>query len=298
MAAAVLFRPSAKTWVRGPARLDGEMIAIEMREAYDPSTAPRLAVGLLAVRTPEDAVAFASRYGLLKLRGDEPLLGPQGLEWTRVTTDQEAMQFDKRWRVTQRRSPPELREPYATFEAAAKEMRSIVRFVLKARKAATGDQTARAWLEAKLNQLEPAVTAASEQLSGPEEKLFKQVERYHRRSVEAYATFLGSILLDSVLEREDARVRVGYTEPGQLRFLIVPETLLGFCYIDLAKSLGERDALEICPQCGRVFPVDDPRQKFCEPACAARSRFQRFEEKHRAKRRKKENSHGKKTRTR
>jgi hypothetical protein len=64
-------------------------------------------------------------------------------------------------------------------------------------------------------------------------------------------------------------------QPGHFRIGVLPETLLGFCYLTIAQAVAH-EPLARCPECQLFFVVDDGRQKFCTPTCANRARFQRW----------------------
>ena len=95
------------------------------------------------------------------------------------------------------------------------------------------------------------------------------------------------------------------TAPGGLRVGVLPDTLVGFCYLRVAYAIA-KEPIAVCDECNLPFVVDDKRQKFCEPACANRARFRRFKTNQTAKTTSKKKTtpkrnrsrHGKDTKTR
>ena len=72
---AVVARRLARPWLRGPAFKRRDSIVIEGQKAtqYEPMIeGRRIGVDLARVRTADDAVAFATRYGLLTNSGVGP----------------------------------------------------------------------------------------------------------------------------------------------------------------------------------------------------------------------------------
>jgi hypothetical protein len=65
-------------------------------------------------------------------------------------------------------------------------------------------------------------------------------------------------------------------KPGILRIGIVPQSLMDVCYLSIALALAEKEPLKVCPECARVFVVEDARQQFCTPVCGNRARLRRF----------------------
>src|SRR5262245_46600313 len=105
-------RPLAVPWWRGPARRDRDVIVVSRQHGawYYPLQEPRVGMELARVRTPDDAVAFASRFGLLEDAGR-----------TAVAGDSEA------------------RQSFVEFERAADDLRRIYRTLSDVRRGARGD---------------------------------------------------------------------------------------------------------------------------------------------------------------
>jgi hypothetical protein len=288
-----LLRPLSRRWLRGPAWQDGESIVLDCdrAEEYQPLAEPTVGLDLTSVRTPADAVAFATRFGLLRSSsaetiGDRPALA---------------------------------REPFVQFAEAASKLRDIVENALDVRDAVDGDADALARLRSNFVVPDDHNVIVSKQIfskknSNQVVRVVKQVVKAREilsrekrlvdaddRTILIHASDWSALGLSGGLI--DARPyvfdRAGTGEavpPGQLRVGILPETLLEVCYLTTALALAEKEPLEICPECRRVFIVEDGRQKFCTPTCASRARFRRFQEKQSSKR--KGARHGKATRPR
>lgn len=72
-------------------------------------------------------------------------------------------------------------------------------------------------------------------------------------------------------------VRVDSTG-GEMRVVHVPTSLLGLAYLQLARLIADDDMVRRCLECGRVFPVQDRRQRYCSERHASRARLRRFRE--------------------
>ncbi len=67
---------------------------------------------------------------------------------------------------------------------------------------------------------------------------------------------------------------------GEFRLAARPRDLLGYVYHELAMLIVNRAPLNVCAECGRVFPITDPRQKYCSSACGSHARYRRWRDKH------------------
>jgi len=76
---------------------------------------------------------------------------------------------------------------------------------------------------------------------------------------------------------EESCVRVD-ASGGGLRVVHVPTSLIGLVYLQLARLVAAEDMLRRCLECGRVFPVQDKRQRYCSERHASRARLRRFRE--------------------
>lgn len=75
----------------------------------------------------------------------------------------------------------------------------------------------------------------------------------------------------------ETTVRVDPTG-GTMRVVLVPRSLIGLAYLQLARLVTADDRVRRCLECGRVFPVQDRRQRFCSERHASRARLRRFRE--------------------
>jgi hypothetical protein len=259
----------ARPWFRGPAFQRGGLIVLDGKRAerYEPMQEPRIGVDLARVRTPSDAVTFVQRYGLLAssaglLEGD--------------------------------RLPIELSEPFANFERAAEDLREIARTILDVQKAINRDSAALARLRARFGPADPdaIVTVHGEggasrirasDWPGFTPDHFAAVDD---RTVVSRASDWAAWGLNDGLMQGDARpyvfdpVQLFPDDPasaaGKLRIGILPESLLGFCYLSIADAAASKEPLEACEECQLPFVVDDARQRFCSEKCASRARFRRW----------------------
>jgi hypothetical protein len=284
-----LLRPLARNWFRGPATRDRDVIVMDGRrghaESYEPMLEPRVGLELARVRTPDDAVRFVTRFGVL---GGRSITRPPVL--------------DDPW-------PAEYRQPFTDFERAAEDLRQILRTVQDVRKATEGDQTALARIKQHFGPPEPDSDLSITSAAGT---VIWKARDWH--SPEYFTRDDRAILIDASdwaatglmqgLNDSDARPYVfepaqlfpgSKIKPGGLRTGILTETLLGFCYLSVAQVIAS-EPLATCDECNRAFIVDDKRQRFCEAACANRARFRRFKNKQSST--KKRGRHGKTTRTR
>jgi hypothetical protein len=259
-----LLRPLARAWFRGPAVRVRDAIVMDGRRAerYEPLTEPRIGVELARVRTPDEAVSFVARFGMLNSKS--------------LVLDGEPC-------------PVEIRQPFAEFERPAEDLRRILRTVLDVRKAAAGDQVALARVRRDFGPLDPDYDQRIETAAGT---IFRKARDLYPadyftqddRTILIKASDWAALGLSNGLLQSQARPYVfepaqlfpdARIAPGGLRVGVLPETLLGFCYLTVASMIAS-EPIAICDECNRVYVVNDKRQRFCEPACANRARFQRF----------------------
>ena len=250
-----------RRWLRGPARLEGDTIVVDYARgtAWDPLSEPALGRELARVRTPDDAVAFAERFGLLRD-------GAEGID----------------------RFPEALlpgREPFQVFAEAAESLRSITRTVLDVRSAVEGDAEALLRLAARFftSEAEPEPHPGIPDWDPPPQRIRATDDRSLLIHASHWSGWQLSIALkDTRAFIYDRAERGESVSPGHLRVGILPRTLLDACYLTLAVSLADKDPLSICMECERLFVVEDARQKFCTPKCANRSRFRKHDQKRKA----------------
>jgi len=219
---------------------------VERGSTYDPLREPKVGLELTKVRTPQDAVEFVERFGLPNIEDVETI------------------------------KAREVRQPFAEIEQLATELRDIVRTAADLRAGVKGDTTAVGRLRTSL--LERVRHAAGRRL---EDKATRMVRALSDREIllesgEHVATSLEVGLQGASPMVLDRAWQGEAVEPGRLRIALYPMSLAGFCHLTVALALAEREALEICPECDVGFVIEDGRQKFCSPRCAARARFKRF----------------------
>jgi hypothetical protein len=271
-----LLKALARPWYRGRAKRDGQMIVLERPEPYEPRTEARIGFELARIRTPDDAVSFVSKFGLLGTRacsmsGDWPTPDP-----------------------TASRLPSGLtaREPFTVFERAAEDLHKIVRTVLDVRKGANGDVAVLEQLRRDFGAKNPDATLTMTTVEGrrtmkardllpPEDFAPVDDRTVLTRASDWAAWGLNAGLLSAnawPYVFEPAQLFQGaHHQVGHLLVGVLPETLLGFCYLTVAQALAN-EPIARCAECQRVFVVDDGRQIFCLPTCASRARFRRFTE--------------------
>lgn len=286
-----LLRPIAYGWFRGPAKRESDLIVLDGARAewYEPMLEPRVGIELSRVRSPDDAVAFATRFGLLNQ--------PRGI-------------------LPGETCPAVVRQSFADFERAAENLRRILRIVHDVRAATRGDGDALARVRLDFPPTDPDADLRFTTATGveiikardfyrvfPHPELFATDDRTILLRASAWAASLLSNGLVSARPYVFDPAQLFPTSrvaPGELRIGIIGESLLEFCYLTIAQTLTS-EPLAVCGECGRVFVVDDKRQKFCEPACAGRARLRRFKNNQIAKSetaKTKKGFHEKKARTR
>jgi hypothetical protein len=224
------------------------------------------------VRTPDQAVMFAKRYGLLRSTPYDPHHWSAGREGRHFGPDEE-------------------REPFEIFERHAEDLRQILRTVLDVRKASGGDKDALTRLRERFVRADGEILrypARHVPRSAPKsdvgvlriamdwagDGLRAGMNMYDRVSVLIFDPSSPPGEYDAQTEESEDNTR--YASTGQIEVAAFASSLLGFCYLNVAQELATQVRLEVCPECARVFVVEDSRQRFCEPACANRARFRRF----------------------
>jgi hypothetical protein len=241
-----LLKPLTRPTLRGSARREGEWIVFTCVgvDSTGLDAASRVGVDLARVQTPDQAVAFVQRYGPLRSWPDS--LSRWFPETIRAT-------------ITLGRAV-EIREPLQDVLQAAQQLKDFAYAAIDAKKASKGDLAARERITrhatASCGWGSPAITG----------------------SCEAWVSLgLARELSDHL---RGARTHVESVAPGQFQLRLLSDTLLGFCWANIAQVFAAKEPLGICTECARVFVVEDGRQKFCEPKCATRARFRRFKERH------------------
>lgn len=266
-----LLRPLARQWVRGPATRDRDQIVIDARRA--------------------------ERYDPLALKD-------VGIALARVRTPDEAVTFAEAFGLlTVPRAllegepiPSTLQEPFVNFERAAEDLRRILRTTVDVRKAVKGDREA---LERIRQDFD-----TREESKRDDRSILIAANDWAALGLMGGMPGVRPYVYEPAQLFPDRR-----TDPGQIRIGLLAETLRDHCHVSVAQVLAS-EPLKTCEECGRVFIVEDGRQRFCEPTCASRARFRRFKtrrddnantgDQFKPKRHKRARTlrHGKKTRTR
>ena len=242
-----LLKPLTRPTLRGSARREGEWIVFTCAgvDSTGLDAASRVGVDLARVQTPDQAVAFVQRYGPLRS-------WPDSLSSSRFTETIRA--------TTTLKKTVEIREPLQDVLQAAQQLKDFAYARIDAKKASEGDVAAREritrYAKACCGWGSPAISISSEAW---------------------VSEWLASELSDHL---RGARTHVESVAPGQFQLRLLSDTLLGFCWANIAQVFAAKEPLGICAECARVFVVEDGRQKFCEPKCATRARFRRFKERH------------------
>ena len=243
--------PDALTSFRGPAWIDGGDIVMDRKRAtkYNPTREPKVGLELTKVRTPQDAVKFVELYGLPNIDDDAIWL------------------------------PDEVRQPFREIEKLASRLRSIVEDAVDVRAGVNGDAAAVERLRSRLLERMFPGGKVPKRLAASAAYIRRELVSDRRVLLEAsegIATELEFGLQGAFPVIMDRAFQGEPIEPGRLRISLCPKNLAGFCFLTFALALAEKEPLGVCPECGSAFVIEDGRQKFCSPQCAARTRFKRF----------------------
>lgn len=252
-------RPLARRlWLRGPAWLEGEHIVTDPSRAtpYQPLADASVGIELARVMTAADAVAFATRFGLLVSTPDASDSPPA--RDSRRSEGTGGAHLRATWVLD-----PRARETVSSFLTVAEDLRSIIQTAQDVRAATDGAGDAIARLRAQFDTPMSAdgrsvLIAASDWVAW-------------RVSVGLAAAV--PYVYDRCHEGEVA-------QPGQWGLGIMSATLKEVCYFKTAMRLIEGEPVGVCAECRRVFVVRDGRQRFCSPAHASKFRFRTFKERH------------------
>ena len=255
----------SRPWLRGPAWIDGDSIVMDCAQAtaYQPLADLKLGLKLARVHTPEDAVVFVRNFGLLR---SSPDLSRRRHEWPKG-------------RPPRQNSPSTASEPVTDFLHAARELHEIVEMMIDVRKAAGGDEVS---ME-KLRQFCGFTDTDDRTLL---------IHCSHTRATQLNDGLLAAKSAPFVYDRAQIGEPVN---PGTLRLGVLPDTLLGVCFLTVALALADKEPVAICQEatCCRPFFVTDGRQKFCTAACSNRSRYRVYKANHPHPRKTKGTRHGK-----
>ena len=228
-------RTHPREWLRGPAvYADGWLTLDRDRaESYQPMSENDLVFDLANIRSPDDAVAFIRRRGLL-WRGD-----PEG----------------------------ELRERFVEWEEVSRTLYGLLMLVNTLRQAEEGDQEALADLRGRW---EPVIAPAFEAPAKDDAELLIQAG--------VFVAWMVSDGLDGAEQRLECAATWGSGtdggpgRPSHFGLSIQAQHLVHYAYHELALLLSDRAPLRECSACGRIFEVEDPRQRYCSRSCSGRAR--------------------------
>jgi len=243
---ATLLRPLAFPRLVGVARRDGESIVFRCMNIDSKGLDAESSVGFefANVRTAEQLLAFVAKHG--------PLLPlPPGL----VLSEGTARGF------TELKPPINVRESVNELLAEAAELSALLHASLDARRAEAGDDQAGRRLTRFCETRHLDDWAVGEGLES-------RALLVSHHCAGAFAEHL-----------RGARAFVQVAGSGRFEIRLVADSLLGSCYVNVARALAEKLPIAVCKGCERVFVVGDSRQAFCEPRCAGRQRAKRFQEK-------------------
>ena len=238
--------------------------------SYQPLTEPMIGIELANVKTPNDAVAFVRRFGLLKK--------------SELLNDATSVKYDA-----------QRGELFTDFQDTAKNLYYILILTLEVRRGNQGDADAISRLRqhmvipedeeiSRWSMGKKEVLGMARDLYSPEERF----EGLDNRTLLMEASQRAADNLNDGLTGDNAepyvfdRAFIGESvSPGAWRIGVAPTTLEGVCYLTVALMLAEKEPIEVChdPTCGHFFVATDGRQKFCTPACGNRVRYRRYQEK-------------------
>lgn len=249
----VIARPVPIRWLRGPAWLDGEHVVLDCRaaSAYEPLASLKdLVRALTAIHAPEDAVVFAERFGLLSESPASRLVRPLA------------------------------RERVSFFTTEAAELRELIQVHRAVTKAVAGDHNSanfiRAWAQQLFEYVGDGTVMICSADSGNLPAMLLDASQWVARTLTNHLRGAKPLVYDRAVAGESV-------PPGTLRIGLEPRSLAQCCYLATALMFAEKEPIDICPTCKRVYISEDARQKFCTPACASRARFRRYVEKKKGK---------------
>lgn len=256
----LLDNPDGETWIEWVE--DDPAAAI-----YDWSIAPTLPYDLAAIRHPVDVLGFVKRWGLLHADDDEDAAFPTVEEFMRESLTMNWLLY--------------LYGLLRPGHNAADTRRSLAEYWVGV---VTGEfsKGTRAWLN------DPQRRRTAPEL----------IDRYaDRADIEEMKIDVREILEEEVRERllEDVPLSISNLDffdassaddtppPGEFVLTMWPRDLLARAYAELAMHMTAGVPVATCPEDGRVFAVQDPRQMYCSTQCAGRARYRRFTERKRVR---------------
>ena len=160
-----------------------------------------------------------------------------------------------------------LRERFSQWQHVASQMTETIGLVIDLREVQRGDEQA----GRSLRQHYDRVAAASSffgPLADDDEVSLEDIADLITSTIEPYRFGARSVL-----------VPIHDGESWGWRFVVGANNLLSAIYQDLAELLVAGREMRLCAECGRPFPVTDPRRLFHSESCAYRVRRRRMLEK-------------------
>jgi hypothetical protein len=157
------------------------------------------------------------------------------------------------------------RERFENWKNAASGIASLCTMLIRLREAARGDRTAIDWLWGLAPQFQELFSEALIQTDD-------QLLAYASKAIAAGVNWgLAGVdqLVFAEVDWKEGRV-------GEFVMSAHAPTLLGYAYHRLALDIAGRTPLAGCPECGRIFEIVDPRQRYCDSTCAGRARYRRW----------------------
>ena len=235
---AIRMRAYQPDWLRGPATLDGQSIAMtpHLAKSYRLVGDWALLFSLAAVRRPDDALAFVHHYGLLHK-------GPGSAF---------------------------LREEFSEWLEAAYTLSNLLDLYTLIQDASDGDAAAletlwETWAVRLRPLLNPMPTSDAELLSGASRSLATLVSEGLRNV---------QVQVNSEVDWAVSRNATG----SPRSFTLAPEApdLLGVAYLTLAMLVSLRLPLRVCEGCRRRFAPTHASQRYHDRTCAIQARNRRL----------------------
>jgi hypothetical protein len=219
-------------WERGRAVFRDPYICLETRERYLPyeEDVGALLFELAAVDQPTDAVAFASRFGLLRARPDAAVP----------------------------------RERFTVWQQIAGSLSGILKLYVLVRESAT-DESAAMRLAQMMRELRRHVDAQGSFLDGYDTR--RQASIVIANAVNTGLGGATEQLVSAASVEQHQQRHVVRGEPDH--FFFAPEliNLESLAYHQLALTLNDRSEIFICERCERPRPRTHGNQKHCNTRC-------------------------------
>jgi hypothetical protein len=157
----------------------------------------------------------------------------------------------------------ECRESVSDWQTAAHEAATVVLLYMRLREAA---RTGSAGPVRSLDKTWGGVRETSN-----DEDYLKQVSMVLAGLVNYHVRLYPTVLIPAYRFEDQADV-------GQFVFGRQPPSLHAALYTDFATLIAQRAELKECPGCGRIFPPQSGKQKYCTKSCANTSRWHRWKD--------------------